>query len=154
VANAIHKQSARKKRSFFWRSSSKTPNSYSIPVDDSIDTLVISVTADQPTAGGDMWSVSLTSPTGNLAGVTTSNLDQGTVYQISNPNVGVWNLGIKADSNVNYDFFVKGSSADNIDFEYYFVRTTVRRRVSTTIPIISPLLGKVSTYHWSAICSL
>jgi hypothetical protein len=147
VANGIHNQSARKKRS-----SSKTPNSYSIPVDDSIDTLVISVTADQPTAGGDMWSVSLTSPTGNLAGVTTNNLDQGTVYQISNPNVGVWNLGINAGSNVNYDFFVKGSSADNIDFEYYFVRTTVRRGVSTTIPIISPLLGKVSTYHWSAIC--
>ena len=132
---------------------SKTPNSYSIPVDDSIDTLLISVTADQPTTGGSMWSVSLTSPTGNIAGVTTNNLDQGTVYQIPNPNVGVWNLGITADSSVNYDLFVKGSSADNIDFEYYFVRTTVRRGVSTTFPITSPLLGKVSTYYWSAVFS-
>lgn len=148
VVNAIHNQSARKKRSL-----SKAPNSYSIPVDDSIDTLVISVTADQPTTGGSMWSVSLTSPTGNIAGVTTNNLDQGTVYQISKPNVGVWNLGITADSSVNYDLFVKGSSADNIDFEYYFVRTTVRRGVSTTIPITSPLLGKVSTYYWSAVFS-
>ena len=142
VANAIHNKSARKKRS-----SSKTSNNYSISVDDSIDTLVISVTTDQPTAGGNMWSVSLTSPTGTIAGVSTNthNLDQGTVYQISKPNVGIWNLGIKTDSNVNYDFSVKGSSADNIDFEYYFVRTTVRRGVATTIPIPSPLLGKIST---------
>ena len=175
VVNAIHNQSARKKRCLSeaptWsysipvddsidtlviadRPLSETPKrSYSIPVDDSIDTLVISVTADQPTTGGSMWSVSLTSPTGNITGVTTNNLDQGTVYQISKPNVGVWNLGITADSSVNYDLFVKGSSADNIDFEFYFVRTTVRRGVSTTVPITSPLLGKVSTYYWSAVFS-
>ena len=139
IANGIQNQSARKKRS-----TSQTQNSnFPITIDDSIDTVVISVTADQPSAAGNAWSVSLTSPTGTIAGVTTNNLDQGTVYQISRPNVGVWNLGVTAVSNVNYDFFVKGSSANNIDFEYYFVRTTVRRGVSTTIPIASPVLGKV-----------
>ena len=137
VANGIQNQSARKKRS-----TSQTQNSnFPIPIDDSIDTVVISVTADQPSAGGNTWSVSLTSPTGTIAGVTTNNLDQGTVYQISRPNVGVWNLGVTAVSNVNYNFFVKGSSANNIDFEYYFVRTKVRRGVSTTVPIASPVLG-------------
>ena len=141
VANAVSEnQSARKKRS-----SSKTSNSYSITVDDSIDTLVVSVTGDQPKAN--LWSVSLTSPTGTIA--TTSNLDRGTVYQISKPNAGIWNLGINADPNVKYDFFVKGSSADNIDFEYYFVRTTVRRGVSTTVPITAPLLGKTFVYSFS-----
>jgi len=139
IANGIQNQSARKKRS----TSQALKSDFSIPIDDSIDTLVISVTADQPKAGGNAWSVSLTSPTGTIAGVTTNNLDQGTVYQISKPNVGVWNLGVTAVSNVNYDFFVKGSSANNIDFEYYFVRTTVKRGVATTIPIASPVLGKV-----------
>ena len=139
VANVVHKQAKRKKRS-----TSSTSKFYSIPVDDSIDTLVVSMTADQPSAGGSMWSVSLTPPSGTIVGVTTNTLDQGTVYQISKPNVGIWNLGINADSNVNYDFFVKGSSADNIDFEFYFVRTTARRGVSRTIPITAPLLGKIS----------
>ena len=84
VATAIHKKSARKKRS-----SSKTSNNYPISVDDSIDTLIIYVTADQPTADGNMWSVSLTSPTGTVS-TKTHNLNQGTVYQISKPNVGIW----------------------------------------------------------------
>ena len=143
IANAHHtaQNFGRKKRS-----SSQNSN-FSIPVDDSIDTLVISVTTDQPSAGGNAWSVSLTSPTGTIAGVAHNNLDQGTVYQISRPNVGVWNLGVTAVSSVNYNFFVKGSSANNIDFEYYFVKTTVRRGVSTTIPINPPLLGKVSVLH-------
>lgn len=146
VANAVHNQVSRKKRSL-----SKTSNSYSISVDDSIDTLVISVTADQSTAGGNTWSASLTSPTGTITGTSSSNLDQGTVYQISKPNVGIWNLGITANSSVKYDFMVKASSTDNIDFEYYFVRTTVKRGVSTTIPIAAPLQGKTCTYRRSVV---
>ena len=142
VANAVHNQVSRRKRSL-----SKTSNSYSISVDDSIDTLVISVTADQSTAGGNTWGASLTSPTGTITGASSSNLDQGTVYQISKPNVGIWNLGITANSSVKYDFMVKASSTDNIDFEYYFVRTTVKRGVSTTVPIAAPLQGKISSYY-------
>ena len=137
IESVTHTKLSRKKRSF-----SKSSSPYTIPVDDSIDTLVISVTADQPSAGGNIWSVSLTSPTETTAGVTTTNLHQGTIYQISKPNAGIWNLNIQADSSVNYDFFVKGSSANNIDFKYYFVRTTVRRGIYTTIPIVLPLLGK------------
>jgi hypothetical protein len=146
VGSGIHTELSRKKRSF-WKSS----NLYAFPVDDSIDTLVITITADQPTNGGNTWGVSLTSPTETIPRVPTTNLHQGTVYQIPKPHAGIWNLRIKTDSTVNYDFFVKGSSANNIDFQYYFVKTTVKRGVSTIIPIASPLLGKVSTYHWSAI---
>ena len=138
VANAAH--TLRKKRSL-----SKTSDSYSISVDDSIDTLVVSVTADHSTAGGNAWSASLISPTGTITGASSNSLDQGTVYQISKPNVGIWSLGITADSNVNYDFMVKASSTDNIDFEYYFVRTTVKKGVSTTVPIAAPLQGKISS---------
>ena len=127
------------------RSLSKTSASYSISVDDSIDTLVVSVTADHSTAGGITWSASLISPTGTITGASANSLDQGTVYQISKPNVGIWSLGITADSNVNYDFMVKASSTDNIDFEYYFVRTTVKRGESTTVPIAAPLQGKISS---------
>ena len=140
VANAVHFQTFRRKRSL-----SKTSDSYSISVDDSIDTLVVSVTADHSTAGGNTWSASLISPTGTITGASSNSLDQGTVYQISKPNVGIWSLGITADSNVNYDFMVKASSTNNIDFEYYFVRTTVKRGVSTTVPIAAPLQGKISS---------
>ena len=146
IACSIRNQTRREKRSLF-----KTSNSYSISVDDSIDTLVISVTADQSTAGGDTWNALLTSPTGTDTGASFTNLDQGTLFQISRPNVGIWNLGITADSSVKYDFMVKASSTDNIDFEYYFVRTTVKSGISTTVPIASPVQGKIPSYHLSVI---
>ncbi|XP_046850766.1 von Willebrand factor A domain-containing protein 7-like [Xenia sp. Carnegie-2017] len=136
VRSVSYQATSRKKRS-----STKQSNTYTITVDDSVDTMVIAVTADQIYGSANSWSVSLTSPTGSLAGVTTSSLNQGRIYQISNPNVGIWNLGMQSRPDVNYDISVKGVSTDNIDFEVYFVRTTSRRGVRTTFPISSPILG-------------
>ncbi|XP_046850362.1 hemicentin-1-like isoform X2 [Xenia sp. Carnegie-2017] len=123
------------------RSSSKQSNTYTITVDDSVDTMVILITTDQAYGNGSSWNVSLTSPTGSLAGVTTNSLNQGRIHQISNPIVGIWNLGIQSTTDVNYDVSVKGVSTDNIDFEVYFVRTTSRRVGKFTISISSPILG-------------
>ena len=133
-----NRRSKRKKRS----TSSKSSMSYIIPVDDSIDTLVISVTTDRSSKSGKTWNVSLNSPGDTIAGIASSNLDMGTVYHISRPSVGMWSLYIEAETNVGYDFVAKGSTKDNIDFKVYFVRTTVRRGINRTIPITSPLQGK------------
>ncbi|XP_046851457.1 von Willebrand factor A domain-containing protein 7-like [Xenia sp. Carnegie-2017] len=121
------------------RSLSKQNKLYPITVDDSIDTMVISVTADQAYGSGNSWSV--TSSTGSLAGVPTEKLSYGRIYEISNPKVGIWNLEIQSRPDVNYDISVKGVSTDNIDCQVYFVRTTSRRGVQTTFPISSPILG-------------
>lgn len=142
VRSVSYQATSRKKRS-----STKQSNTYTITVDDSVDTMVIAVTADQIYGSANSWSVSLTSPTGSLAGVTTSKLNQGRIYQISNPNVGIWNLGMQSRPDVNYDISVKGVSTDNIDFEVYFVRTTSRRGVRTTFPISSPILGKSENFY-------
>lgn len=135
ISNAAENTSFRKRRSV-----SNQKKSYSIPVDDSIDTLVISVTTDQSRKSANNWGVSLTSPSGILTGVSQKQLDKGTVYQIINPSVGVWNLEISNGNSVNYDYYAKATSASNIDFEYYFVK---RSRRGALIPITNPVQGKL-----------
>ena len=118
------------------RSNSKQTNQYTIPVDDSMNTLVISVTTNQPYSTNH-WGVSLSAPSGNVAGMTTQKLNKATVYQITNPGVGNWNLAISSDNLVNYEYYAKASSANNIDFQYYFVM----KKRGTLIPITSPVKG-------------
>ncbi len=144
AGNAVVASAIRSKRSRKKRSPSKSSTSYSIPVDDSIEILVISVTTDSPSVNGKAWNVSLNSPGDTITSIAPSYLAMGAVYHISKPSVGIWSLRVETDTNVGYDFFVKGSATDNIDFEFYFVRTTVYRGITRTIPIISPLQGKNS----------
>lgn len=148
ISNALENVARRR------RSTSKKPKSYKIPVDDSIDTLIISVTTDKSQFSGTSrksWSVSLTTPSGNIAGVTPRNLDKGTVYQIPNPSVGVWTLGISNDNSIRYDYYAKATSVNNIDFEYYFVK---KSRKGSFIPTTSPVQGKMYGIILNRFCPL
>ena len=141
LASAIHFLRPERKKRSSSNSKISMAMSYLIPIDDSIDTLVISVTTNRPRMGGKTWNVSLNSPEDAIK-ETTSTLDMVALYHISKPSVGNWSLHIEADTNVGYNFLAQGSTTDNINFEFFFVWTIVHREINRTIPIPSPIQGK------------
>ena len=116
------------------RSASGT-SQYSIPIDDSVQDVTIALTASSNPAGVKLLNPSgVTITSGNVA------LSQTTVYQISDPQVGAWQL-VVPDTAGQHEFRVKSSSPTNVDFEHYFLFTPKRGR-QTNIPITNPLSGE------------
>lgn len=121
--------SRRKKRS-------ASGNKHSIVLDDSIEDVTFSITTEnpnQPSSLKDPNNVVITS--GKVA------LSKVHVYQIENPTVGTWVLTIPSTAGKS-DFFVKGSSATNIDFEHSFLMRRTRGRAVEDVPISHPVIGK------------
>lgn len=132
--------SNRKKRSASQASYSR----YSIPVDDSMEKMVITVTTSRHNTNGE--GITLKDPDDSIIVSGKLNLSQISVYQIDNPKKGAWVLTISG-RNGEHEFYVKSSSATNVDFDHYFLTTVPgRRRLhNVEVPVSHPVIDKHNT---------
>lgn len=113
-----------------------TTKDISIPVDETISNLVITVTTTNSPHG-----IQLFSPFGSLwtKSITLSNV---LVYDVTSlafsfiPR-GTWKLKIP-DSVGKFSYSAKGQSAENVDFRYYYSKIVRHQQV----PVSHPLTGK------------
>ena len=110
-------------------------SSYSIPVDDSTEKLIVSVTTERRGP-----SITLKNPRGRVINSGKIYLSKGAIYEINSPLPGAWKLTVSRAGKHTYQ--VKGSSKTNVDFEHFFVMIPTRGRSRKPIPISHPLLGK------------
>ena len=110
-------------------------SSYNIPIDDSTEKLIISVTTERMGP-----SINLKDPKGHFVTSGKIYLSRGAIYEINTPQPGTWKLIVSRAGKHSYQ--VKGSSKTNVDFEYFFVMIPTRGRSKTPIPISHPLLGE------------
>lgn len=110
-------------------------SSHTIPVDDSTEKLIISVTSERMGP-----SITLKDPRGHVIKSGKIYLSKGAVYEINNPQPGKWKLTVLRAG--KYSYQVKGSSKTNVDFEYFFIMIPTRGRSKKPIPISHPLLGQ------------
>lgn len=108
--------------------------SHSIPIDDSITKMIISVSTSNPNP-----VVRLRDPRGVVQRRGKISLYNAILYELKNPRGGRWTLSV-ASSAGKYRYLVRGSGKRNIDFDYYFVMK--RRSRGPWIPISQPLNGK------------
>ncbi len=108
---------------------------YDILVDDTTETIIITVSTERMGP-----SIDLRDSTG--ASVTSGKitLSKGAIYEINNPRPGTWKLIVSGAG--KHTYLIKGSSQTNVDFEYFFVMIPTRGRNRQPIPILHPLLGK------------
>ena len=115
-----------------------TEKSYSILVDDSIDTLSASVITIRTNS-----NVELTNPKGHLQLSGKTSTGQGSLYLVNKPSPGIWSLTVSSSTG-NELISVRGTSEENIDFDYYFITEVLlgRRRKK---PVISksPIKGNI-----------
>ena len=109
-------------------------SSYSIPVDDSIEKLIISVTTERMGP-----SITLKDPRGILVTSGKIFLPNGAIYEIIHPRPATWKLTVSRAG--KHSYLVKGTGKTNVDFEYFFVMIPTRGS-RKPIPISHPLLGK------------
>ena len=118
------------------RSLRESSFSYSIPVDDSTEKIIVSVSTENENP-----SINLTDPTGASVGSGKVSLFKGAIYEINNPRPGNWELIVSSRAG-KHNYLVKGSSETNVDFDYFFVMIPTRRISRKPIPISYPLLGE------------
>ena len=111
---------------------------YTIPIDDSTEKIIISVTTERMNP-----TITLKDPRGNSLTSGKIYLSRGAIYEINHPRPGTWKLTVSRAGKHSYQ--VKGSSKTNIDFEHFFVMIPSRGRTKRPIPISHPLLGKFSS---------
>ena len=111
---------------------------YTIPIDDSTEKIIISVTTERMNP-----TITLKDPRGNSVTSGKIYLSRGAIYEINHPRPGTWKLTVSRAGKHSYQ--VKGSSKTNIDFEHFFVMIPSRGRTKRPIPISHPLLGKFSS---------
>ncbi len=108
---------------------------YSIPVDDSTEKIIISVSTERT------WPrINLKDPRGAYVSSGKISLTKAAIYEISHPRPGTWKLIVSGAG--KHSYLIKGLSKTNIDFEYFFVMIPTRGRSRKPIPISHPLLGK------------
>jgi len=130
--------SARKKR----RAGRAADSRYSIPVDDSMEEMIVTVTTTRQNTKGQ--GITLIDPDNVVITSGKLSLSQISIYQINNPKKGAWSLAVSG-SNGGHEFFVKSSSATNVDFENYFlIAVPGRRGQKVEVPISNPVIGKLN----------
>ncbi|XP_044182994.1 von Willebrand factor A domain-containing protein 7-like [Acropora millepora] len=116
---------------------------YSIPVDDSMEKMVVTVSTARRNTNG--RGITLKGPDNSIVVSGKLSLSQISVYQIDNPKSGAWTLSVSG-SNGEHEFFVKSSSETNVDFEHYFITTLPgRSRRTKEVPVSHPTAGKLNT---------
>ena len=126
--------SGRKKRS-------QPKNEHSILIDDSIEDVTFSITTENTNSPSSPFDVTLKDPKKVVITSGKVALSRIHVYQIKNPKAGTWKLTIPARAGKS-EFFVKGSSLTNIDFEHSFILRRTWRTKTEEIPIWHPVIGK------------
>lgn len=127
---------ARKKRS------SGRPSQYRFPIDDSIETMTISVKTTRRDTNG--HGIILKDPTDATVTAEKIVLTQVSVYQITKPALGNWTLEISDDTTGGHEYFVKSSSNTNIDFKHYFMIPLGRGRRKAVASFANPITGKLN----------
>ena len=113
----------------------KRDKKYVISVDDSVDTIRITVTMANPSD-----DVKLISPDNVTHGVT-HDLELSVIFEVKNPIPGDWILTVPLDAG-NHEYFVKTVNAINIDFSHYYFKYPPRIKDKSHIPVTHPLLGE------------
>ncbi|XP_067023629.1 hemicentin-2-like [Acropora muricata] len=117
-------------------------NLYSIPVDDSMEKMVVTVSTSRSNTN-ENW-ITLKDPDNSIVVSGKLSLSQISVYQIDNPKTGAWTLSVSGSSG-EHEFFVKSSSETNVDFEHYFITTLPGRSRSTKeVSVSRPTAGKLN----------
>jgi len=116
------------------RAAAKSAKTYTIPVDNTVGRLVISVTVEKKDTAR---LVSLLSPSGILW-ETNVNLSRAKVFEIDSPAPGKWTLNFPAEVGV-HDYIARALSKKLIQFGFIFFHKFVRK--DTLIPVSHPLLG-------------
>ena len=109
--------------------------SYSIPVDDSTENIIVSVSTERSGP-----SINLRDPRGSSVTSGKISFSKAAIYEISQPRPGTWKLIISGAGKHNY--VIKGSSKTNVDFENFFVMIPTSGKLRKPIPISHPLLGE------------
>lgn len=109
---------------------------YSIPVDDSMERLFITVITQNSAAG-----ILLVDPAGNIATNSRELLQKGVVYNIDKPIVGVFRLVVPAEAG-EHKYRVNSVGAVNIDFGHYYV-FVANRGSRIPVPLKYPLQGRL-----------
>lgn len=123
------------------RAVANKPNKkYTIPVDESMDKLIVTVTV----ASGKVAPVKLQNQLGRVV-PKTDNLQLGCVWVIDSPNPGIWTLTVPTHVGT-HSFKVTASSVSNINFEHYFILKL--RGSNLEMPVDHPLQGKESVYAY------
>ena len=114
----------------------KTKEQYSIPVDDSMEHLFITVVTQNSAAG-----IRLVDPAGNISTNSRELLKKGVIYNIDKPIVGVFRLIVPAEAG-EHKYRVNSVGAVNIDFGHYYV-VVASRGSRIPVPLKYPLQGRL-----------
>ena len=106
---------------------------YTIPIDESINKLIVTVTV----TSGSITTVQLQNHLGRPV-PKTDHLAMGCVWVVDKPHPGKWNLVVPNDVGT-HSFKVTASSVSNINFEHYFVHQV--RGTGVEVPVDYPLQG-------------
>ena len=120
---------------------------YSVPVDDTVGRLVVSVTVQNADSAK---FVSLKNPLG-VEQSTNVNLSRAKVYEIDNPMPGLWKLEF-GDGVGIHDYVARALSRKLIQFGFIFFHKFVRK--NTLIPVSHPLLGKARFISPATLCRI
>lgn len=120
------------------QSSQKAKNNiktYVIPVDDTIGTVIITVTTSSPSRD----SVTLYSPD-NIAQNITHDLELNLIFEVKDPAPGNWTLTVTRSAG-DHEYFVRIINKLSIDFSHYYFKYPPRPD-GRHIPVAHPLLGE------------
>eukprot|EP00794_Sanderia_malayensis_P007841 gene7841-8690_t len=130
-ARAGNRNKRRTKRAII----TKFSKTYSIPVDDTVGTLVVSVTVEKSDTAR---YVQLYSPI-RREWPTNVNLSAAKVYEIADPKPGIWLLRFPSKVG-SHDYIARALSKKLIQFGFIFFHKFLRK--NTLIPTSHPLLGE------------
>ncbi|XP_028391229.1 hemicentin-1-like [Dendronephthya gigantea] len=109
--------------------------SYTIVVDDTIKTLVLTVIMSKMNT-----NVRLISPDG-VEQNATNRLDLNVIFNLENPTPGNWTLQVPSSAG-DIEYLVRTISKLNIDFSYYYFKYNPKMASRSHVPVVHPLLGE------------
>ena len=122
------------------RRSALGSNTYNILVDDTTETIIITVSTERMGP-----SIDLRDPMGTSVISGKISLSKGAIYEINDPRPGIWKLIVSGTG--KHTYLIKGSSKTNVDFGFFFVMIPTHGRSRRPIPISHPLIGKCNLVY-------
>ena len=116
------------------RRSALGSNTYNILVDDTTETIIITVSTERMGP-----SIDLRDPMGTSVTSGKISLSKGAIYEIIDPRPGTWKLIVSGTG--KHTYLIKGTSKTNVDFGYFFVMIPIYGCRRQPIPISHPLKG-------------
>ena len=115
---------------------------YKIPLDDSMNKVIVSVTTQNR---GPM--IFLKDPVGVRVNKGRTDLTRGVIFVVDHPKPGVWKLFVSPGAG-KHSYVVKGSGTANLDFDFIFVYP---RGKMPPLPVPHPLVGNCVACQFSLL---